>query len=163
MTYHNSGMGFAPIVTGEPISSLVGTGASVLASLFGIFGGGGDGVDDYQAYIRPVLVAKAQDTGKAAFCTWYGEIAGVSPQGTNISLGSTSGSGQTDDIVQQYADDNGGAAVLVTDPRESTPNFVMYYGDSISGYAEQVGAATGLSMPVLIGGAALVLFLLKRR
>jgi len=67
------------------------------------------------------------------------------------------------DLTTSRGSSPSSSSMLISDPREGPAIFVDYYAATIAGYAEQAGALTGLSLPVLIGGAAVLLYLLKRR
>lgn len=80
-------MGFTPVVTGEPISSVIGTVALGLAAAFRLTGRRG-GLRKFHREMAPDLQSKARETGRPTFMLWHeGELLSVDPQGTIQSWG----------------------------------------------------------------------------
>ncbi|MCP5101889.1 MAG: hypothetical protein GY950_00835 [bacterium] len=106
--YHQQGLGLAPVIAAAPAfgpaAPFVAAGGAIATGLAALFGGGDVPYDDFTREIRPIILPKAQATGRPVFVAWYGEVVGLDETGKFLKVGTYTTVEQAILIIQAVAD-----------------------------------------------------------
>lgn len=120
------GFSFGPVVTGEPVTSLFGTGLSLFGNVVNLFRGATE-PESFQRDIEPVIGQYVSQNQIPVFVFWYGEFRGLTPQGAQIVISSPDmkdlpyNPDLLEAYVQEYANQTGRAAGIWTDADGAPP------------------------------------------
>lgn len=98
--YHQQSLGIEPAT----VTMAVQAGISAITKLFG---GGDIPYDDFAADIKPIILPKAQATGRPVFVAWYGEVIGLAPDGQFLKIGTYASIPEGIAMIQKTADQYG--------------------------------------------------------